>query len=272
MSESSLALRQTALAVYRGAAAELQIFRLADRHYVMKAWRAKPGASLRAGFSALACLLAFGEFARPSRLRQGDIHFEAGRLRALAHGGCAVPKVYLDEERFIVLEHVGRCLDEIVRGQPLARVGRYYEAAVDDLATFHRAGFWHGGAQLRNLTVRDGRLYRIDFEERFGAALSHGLAAAYDLFLLLGDILWRLEPDEVVPTGRALLRRYFSRAGAQGADAGALLRLDKLLAPVRGLARIVPARLREKRDVRRVARFAAVLRDWCTHERTAVLN
>ncbi|MGO3742149.1 hypothetical protein [Kerstersia sp.] len=272
MPESSLALRQTALDVYRGAAAELQIFRLADRHYVMKAWRAKPGASLRASVGALACLLAFGEFARPSRLRQGDIHFEAGRLRALAHGGCAVPKVYLDEERFIVLEHVGRSLDEIVRGRPLEQVGKHYDAAVDDLASFHRQGFWHGGAQLRNLTVRDGCLYRIDFEERFGAALSHGLAAAYDLFLLLGDILWRLEPDEVGPAGKRLLRRYFTRAGNQGADQSALLRFNRLLAPVRGLANILPARMREKRDVRRVARFAAVLKDWCTHEQTAVLN
>ncbi|CAM4291237.1 hypothetical protein [Kerstersia similis] len=272
MPEPLPALRQTALAVYRGAAAELQIFRLADRHYVMKAWRAKPGASFRAGFGALACLLAFGEFARPSRLRQGDIHFEAGRLRALAHGGCAVPEVYLDEERFIVLEHVGRSLDEIVRDQPLAKAGQLYDAAVDDLAGFHRQGFWHGGAQLRNLTLRDGRLYRIDFEERFGAALSHGLAAAYDLFLLLGDILWRLEPDEVGPTGKRLMRRYFSRAGAQGADQDALLRLNRLLAPVRGLANVLPARLREKRDIRRVARFAAVLKEWCTQERAAVLN
>jgi tRNA A-37 threonylcarbamoyl transferase component Bud32 len=62
------------------------------------------------------------------------------------------------------------------------------DLAAWDLAKFHQAGFVHGGAQLRNLMVLDGRLTRIDFEENIGEALSRPLGQAYDVYQMMSSM------------------------------------------------------------------------------------
>jgi tRNA A-37 threonylcarbamoyl transferase component Bud32 len=77
--------------------------------------------------------------------------------------------------------------------------------AAQELAYFHRAGFVHGGAQLRNLMMNeDGTVTRIDFEENIGEALSLPLAQAYDVFQLLSSMAG-LRGHEFSPTDRKAL-------------------------------------------------------------------
>ena len=80
-----------------------------------------------------------------------------------------------------------------------------------DLAAFHARGLWHGGAQIRNITLREGELWRIDFEENIGSALSRPLTQAYDLFQMLASITsLRTLPDDVGRSlGKLALDVYF---------------------------------------------------------------
>ena len=101
------------------------------------------------------------------------------------------------ERGLLVLEYVGEDLADLIRNedsttrlwlaQPPRRIWRPSRA---------RAGC--GGAQIRNITLREGELWRIDFEENIGSALSRPLTQAYDLFQMLASITsLRTLPDDV---------------------------------------------------------------------------
>lgn len=68
------------------------------------------------------------------------------------------------------------------------------------------------GAQVRNVTLRDGRLWRIDFEENIGGALSLPLAQAYDLYQTLASLvsLRKLPPEQASHLGKLVLDTYFA--------------------------------------------------------------
>lgn len=143
---------------------------------------------LRSSVSAVACLLALGEFPSVRVLLRNGLHDEAERLRALQASGCRVPSILHDETGVLVLEYVGQDLPYLIRiGTTLDRF-KWMEAAAFDLARFHAAGHVHGGAQLRNLMWRAGVLTRIDFEENIGAALSRPVGQAYDVYQMISSM------------------------------------------------------------------------------------
>lgn len=143
---------------------------------------------LRALFISLLCWWGFKE--RPSArvLLRNGVDDETARLRALRSAGSHVPEILYAEPGVLVLEFVGENLPtEIRESSPGQRV-RWMDLAAQDLASFHRTGFVHGGAQLRNLMVQDGRLTRIDFEENIGEALSRPLGQAYDVYQMMSSM------------------------------------------------------------------------------------
>jgi tRNA A-37 threonylcarbamoyl transferase component Bud32 len=95
-----------------------------------------------------------------------DVPIEVQRLRALREAGWRVPEVLASSHDIFVTAHVGRTLEGLLGGEPDAdaRLAWLLDCA-RDLAAFHRAGQWHGAAQIRNVVrMPDGRLGRIDFE------------------------------------------------------------------------------------------------------------
>lgn len=111
----------------------------------------------------------------------------------------------------LVLEFVGEDLADLIRNEDDATRLWLTRAAAADLADFHGRGLWHGGAQIRNITLQDGELWRIDFEENIGSTLSRPLAQAYDLFQMLASLVsLRKLPDDVGRTlGKLALDVYF---------------------------------------------------------------
>lgn len=143
---------------------------------------------LRAVFISLLCWWSFNE--RPSArvLLRNGVDDETARLRALHSAGSPVPEILYAEPGVLVLDFVGENLPtEIRESSPEQRV-RWMDLAARDLASFHQTGFVHGGAQLRNLMVQDGRLTRIDFEENIGEALSRPLGQAYDVYQMMSSM------------------------------------------------------------------------------------
>lgn len=135
------------------------------------------------------CWLLMGERPLPQRLLKNNLQDEAQRLVRLKDAGSSVPKVWYHAPEILVLEYVGQDMPYLIRmATPEGRLGLMSRAA-QELANFHRAGFVHGGAQLRNLMVSDdGTATRIDFEENIGEALSLPLAQAYDVFQMVSSM------------------------------------------------------------------------------------
>ena len=135
------------------------------------------------------CWLLMGERPSPQRLLKNTLQDEAQRLVRLKDAGSSVPKVWYRAPDLLVLEYVGQDMPYLIRtATPEGRLALMSMAA-QELANFHRGGFVHGGAQLRNLMVRDdGTATRIDFEENIGEALSLPLAQAYDVFQMISSM------------------------------------------------------------------------------------
>lgn len=93
-----------------------------------------------------------------------NVGFETERLRRAAELGLRTPAVLHRTEGYFVLEDAGPDLDAYVKKHPEEREAVIDKAAAE-LRRMHDLGVVHGGAQIKNMTVRDGEIRFIDFEE-----------------------------------------------------------------------------------------------------------
>ena len=184
------------LQLHAGDAAGVSFVELAGRSCVVKRHRARWYASLTAGLQFIGvgvlswlCWVLMQERPSPQVLLKNSLQDEADRLIRLKAAGASVPSVWYHTSEVLVLEYVGQDMPYLIRtASPEGRL-KLMTTAAQELARFHRAGFVHGGAQLRNLMMNDdGTATRIDFEENIGEALSLPLAQAYDVFQLLSSM------------------------------------------------------------------------------------
>lgn len=116
------------------------------------------------------------------------VGYEARRLAALAQAGVPVPRVLHQAADYLLLEHCGETLASLLERWPLDTCRAETTRLAAELGAFHRAGHWHGAAQIKNLTRRDGLTYRIDFEEDFGELGPLPSVQALDVALFLNSI------------------------------------------------------------------------------------
>lgn len=214
----------------------------------------------RAFAIGVTCKIALGEFPPPNLLLRNGLPYEAERLKFLSQAGCAVPNIWFEGPGVLALEHVGDNVALLLRAAPQPERLRLARALAEDLAVFHARGFWHGGAQVRNQTMRDGELWRIDFEENIGGALSLPLSQAYDVFqLLLSLMAMRHVSDaDMREIGPVVLKTYFARHA--DADVRAqLTRLGRMVCRITDALRPVLGRV-QWRDVKGFYRVADTLR------------
>jgi tRNA A-37 threonylcarbamoyl transferase component Bud32 len=165
-----------------------------------------------------------------------SVDYEARRLEALARAGVRVPRIVHRGSGYLLLEHCGTSVASQIDAWPVDTCRRELRRLVDELAAFHRAGHWHGAAQIKNLTTRDGQTWRIDFEEDFGERVPLPAAQALDVVLLLNSIslagpLVEAETRKLLPE---LLRSYL----AGNPDRRVREVLERALPWVAGLARL----------------------------------
>lgn len=144
----------------------------------------------------------------------GDDGIEAARLRIYRSKGLAVPCVIASTPNAIALEDVGVALRSHLNETP-DEDARWalISQAMDELIGFHARGEWHGGAQLKNMTIdADGQLHRIDFEEPFGGRMATAFLQVYDLVLFLTSAERYLDDDHLT---RLAQRWLDSRAKPQ---------------------------------------------------------
>ena len=213
----------------------------------------------RALFLGMGCKVFLGEFPRPGVLLRNGLAHESQRLEQLLEAGCRVPEVWWQEQGLLVLEYVGEDLADLIRNEDTTSRLWLARAAAADLAAFHVRGMWHGGAQIRNVTLRDGELWRIDFEENIGSTLSRPLAQAYDLFQMLASLasLRKLPDDAARSLGKLALDVYFEHNPDPEVRAR-LTRLARLLCNTAAPLRAVLGRL-PSRDIQGFFRVADIL-------------
>ncbi len=118
------------------------------------------------------------------------LQHESSKLRRLAAGGIPVPKVVLVTEEYFVMEDNGTSLRRILReGREDELSRRLYRELFETLGTLHFIGEYHGGSQLRNFNYRKGRIYFLDFEEKFPETIPLQTLQFRDLFLLLFSLV-----------------------------------------------------------------------------------
>lgn len=242
--------------------ARAAIFNLEGQRYVAKGpgkGKGWPQALLLKVFSRL----AFGCHIPLRSLRlandQARLDYEAGRLERLAAAGEAVPCVLVREPGCMVLEYVGDTLEHALHRLPHKEYSEFLAMAIDDLLRFHAAGHWHGGAQVKNLTLQNDRLYRIDFEEDLGEHLPLQLVQAHDLVLLTNSVtlLCGMNEKVSIELSASLLRRYLA-ACPSTALRTVLARALPLLSVACKL--LVPLRSRRGRSLTRIFVLQAALK------------
>lgn len=213
----------------------------------------------RALFLGVGTKVFLGEFPRPGVLLRNGLAHEARRLAQLLQAGCRVPEVWWQEEGVLVLEYVGDDLADLIRNEDSTSRLWLTRAAAADLAAFHARGLWHGGAQIRNVTLQDGEIWRIDFEENIGATLSRPLAQAYDLFQMLASLvsLRKLGDGDGRALGKLALEVYLENNPDPEVKAR-LTRLARVLCGIAMPLRPVLSRF-PSRDVQGFFRVADIL-------------
>ena len=215
----------------------------------------------RALFLAVSCKLFLGEFPRPSVLLRNSLSHETQRLLNFFQANCRVPAVWWHAPDLLVMEFVGGNIADTLRASDASVYPELIRAASLDMADFHARGFWHGGAQLRNVTLKDGQVWRIDFEENIGEALSLPLAQAYDVYQMLSSLMsMRGMPTHLMPElGQLMLDTYF-KANPDPDVRQALQRLARCFCTVARLFGPV-LRLFSSRDIQGFLRVTDILRE-----------
>ena len=238
------------------------VFEHGGRRYVAKRLAEKPRKLLQTLFMRWLVKRITGQplplqtLALDSAARSMD--FEARRLTALAAAGVRVPAVALLTPEFFVLDYCGQVVATLLEKWSPEVWRRELLRLAGELGEFHRAGHWHGGAQIKNVTLADGLSYRIDFEENFGEFLPLTASQAADLLLFLNSISLAgpvddKESRQLLPQ---LLDAYFA-AHPSAAVKDVLRRTQPLLLTLARLA--TPFRRWSNKGIRRVRILAEAL-------------
>lgn len=184
----------------------------------------------------------------PGYSREGSARHEARTLRELAARGVNVPAVLHVEDGYFVMSDVGETLERVLRDSPAEREYNIARAA-RELRRLHDLGFAHGGAQVKNLAVKDGAVYFLDFEELIPP--EHlGEFQLRDLFLFL----FSLERCGFDPDFSGVCAAY--GGDERGATAA---KMRRLIAGLRA-ARIFDWRVFDKLKIRDIRAVCALVR------------
>ncbi|MBN2783176.1 MAG: hypothetical protein JXQ66_08060 [Campylobacterales bacterium] len=116
------------------------------------------------------------------------IHNESSRLKTIHEKFSHVPEVLWVDDEFMVMGDTGRDLRSILDSlTDKEEIESLIYKALDVLIALHKQGFFHGGSQIKNMTLKDEKIYLIDFEEKFVDADIDDLQFR-DLFLFLISI------------------------------------------------------------------------------------
>ncbi len=115
------------------------------------------------------------------------VFFETNKLIKFKKLGIKTPEVIGRNEDFFVLEDCGKNVNSYIRKRDIKKDKMYYfiDKLIIQLANIHNNNEFHGGAQARNFTYKDGEIFVIDLEDSFKKDTDLKLLQFRDLVLFL---------------------------------------------------------------------------------------
>ena len=115
------------------------------------------------------------------------ILYETNKLNKFRSLGINTPKIIGRNEDFFVLEDCGNNINSYIRKRDITKEQMYYfiNKLISHLANIHNCGEFHGGAQARNFTYKDARIFSIDLEESFNEDIDLKILQFRDFVLFL---------------------------------------------------------------------------------------
>lgn len=125
----------------------------------------------------------------PSQTKSGQetIVHETSKLNLFRDKGIHTPAVIYQCKDFFILEDCGETLNTLTRNKSITKEQMYYyvDKLLLELAKIHNEDLFHGGAQTRNFTYKNGHVYAIDLEESFDSNIDISVLQFRDVLLLL---------------------------------------------------------------------------------------
>ncbi|PLY09956.1 MAG: kinase [Arcobacter sp.] len=125
----------------------------------------------------------------PSESKTGVqcIEHETSKLDIFRAHGINTPAVIYKNDEFFILEDCGETLNTLTRDKSISEEKMYYymDKLLFELAKIHKVGLYHGGAQTRNFTYKEAKVYAIDLEESFNPNIDIKVLQFRDFTLLL---------------------------------------------------------------------------------------
>jgi len=262
VNEGPATLEAVARAAFSGPEIRAAAFEFEGQRYVAKRLAERPRRLVQTLFMRWLVKRITGQTLPMKTLSLSEaaqsVDFEVERLRSLAAAGVRVPRVVLKTKGFFVLEHCGTVVATLLEDWPRATWRRELLQLAAELGEFHAAGHWHGSAQIKNITLRDGKSTRIDFEERFGTALPLPIPQVHDLIVFLNSVALAGPIDEAET--RALLPLLLERYFSAQPDPEIKQLIARILPLMRTLARLArPFQCWSRKGIRRVLLMVEVL-------------
>lgn len=116
-----------------------------------------------------------------------SVDFETSKIIFFKELGIYSPQVIFKTKNFFVLDDCGIPLYHIFKKEINSQedFDFYLEKCIKFLANIHLKKAFHGGAQTRNLTIKNDQIYAIDLEDSFANTVSLDVLQFRDFLLFL---------------------------------------------------------------------------------------
>lgn len=115
------------------------------------------------------------------------LEYETMKIKKFKDLGVNTPEIIYKNSDFFVLSDAGKMVNSYIRKRDISKDKMYYfiNKTLETLSKIHGAQEFHGGAQARNFTYEDGKIFVIDLEDSFNKNADLKLLQFRDLLLLL---------------------------------------------------------------------------------------
>jgi tRNA A-37 threonylcarbamoyl transferase component Bud32 len=115
------------------------------------------------------------------------LEYETEKLKLFRSKGINTPEVVYVCDDFFILEDAGVAVHALIREKKISQKQMYYyiDKVIELLAEIHNKNQFHGGAQTRNFTYKEGDVFAIDLEESFSSSVDIETLKFRDFLLLL---------------------------------------------------------------------------------------
>jgi tRNA A-37 threonylcarbamoyl transferase component Bud32 len=122
-----------------------------------------------------------------AKTKEKALKHEVEKLQKLRELGIRVPKVLGCKDDYFVLEDTGITLKEYLKNPDIdsETLHKTLMKCVKLLAKIHNASFYHAGPQIKNYTIKNNKIYAIDFEDSFDDKYDLKELQFRDFFLFL---------------------------------------------------------------------------------------